>query len=464
MSNKKTASLKRGTSTKTLTLAVASACLVIGAGAAHAVDCPATISGGQDGCEVKGSLTVNNGVTVSGANDGLGYDGVAIRVLTNATNITNNGTISGTDGGLLVDGNITVNAITNTGTGVINGGIDVPIARITTLTNDGSIDGGNDTAGIGVSEGGTISSIVNTGSIGGEEGIGVADTGSTVTSINNSGTISGTFYGIIAEDGGKITTITNTATGIIASPTVAIDLTGGSGATTINNAGTINGEVRMNNSTTLNMLNGGKVNGVVSGGGTLAVAAGATATVTSYTQSANSVLRIGADSETSYGKLNVTGTADLSASGKINVNAANYAGITDGKTLTSVLTAGSLTAGALITTDNSLLWRFEAVQNGNDIDLIAHQDASLDAITTTGGGSSTAQSVAQTLDQIAASNPSPVMQDLLDALGTVATTTPEAVASAVESLAPINSGSLAQVATGNLQGVNNVVQARLETA
>ena len=93
-----------------------------------------------------------------------------------------------------------------------------------------------------------------------------------------------------------------------------------------------------------------------------------------YTQQAGGKLRIDASSLTSYGKLQVNGTADLTASGVIDVNVGAGSTLAVGQTLAGVLTAGTalnVPAGGLTVTDNSPTIDFQAVVNAatNTIDL-----------------------------------------------------------------------------------------------
>lgn len=104
--------------------------------------------------------------------------------------------------------------------------------------------------------------------------------------------------------------------------------------------------------------------------GTLNVAEGLVGNVQgNYTQSGT--LRIGASSTGSYGRLAVYGNATLTsaASFEVDVNGTNTLAV--GQTLINVLTATTLSnsAPARNVTDNSYLFDFESVTNGNAIDL-----------------------------------------------------------------------------------------------
>lgn len=105
--------------------------------------------------------------------------------------------------------------------------------------------------------------------------------------------------------------------------------------------------------------------------GTLDVAEGLVGNVQgNYTQSGT--LRIGASSTTSYGRLAVNGNATLTNAARfeVDVNVANTLAV--GQTLPNVLTATMLSnsAAAQNVTDNSYLFDFESVTNGNALDLV----------------------------------------------------------------------------------------------
>ena len=104
--------------------------------------------------------------------------------------------------------------------------------------------------------------------------------------------------------------------------------------------------------------------------GTLDVAEGLVGNVQgNYTQSGT--LRIGASSTSSHGSLTVNGHATLTsaASFDVDVNGTNTLAV--GQTLGNVLTATTLSnsASAHNVTDNSYLFDFESVTNGNAVDL-----------------------------------------------------------------------------------------------
>lgn len=104
--------------------------------------------------------------------------------------------------------------------------------------------------------------------------------------------------------------------------------------------------------------------------GTLDVAEGLVGNVQgNYTQSGT--LRVGASSTTSYGRLAVNGNATLTNAARFEVDVNSTNTLAVGQMLTNVLTATTLSnsASAQNVTDNSYLFDFESVTNGNAVDL-----------------------------------------------------------------------------------------------
>lgn len=94
-----------------------------------------------------------------------------------------------------------------------------------------------------------------------------------------------------------------------------------------------------------------------------------TLTLGSYTQGAGQTLTVGASSASSYGKLHVAGTAAFAAGSRLAVDVASANTLANGQVLAGVISAGTLNATTFNTTDNSALFDFTAVKNGNSVDL-----------------------------------------------------------------------------------------------
>jgi outer membrane autotransporter protein len=224
------------------------------------------------------------------------------------------------------------------------------------------------------------------------------------------------------------------------------------------------GSFNIANTGTFNMAHGVTTATGFNNDGILAVADATTSTITGdYTQTVNGVLQIGASSAASYGKLIVTGNADLSASNKLAVNVAGVNTLAVGNTLPGVLTAtGTLTAGPTYTvTDNSALFNFSGVTNGNAVDLTVQLGLTA-AGSVAAGGNTAAAGAAAVFDTLlnGTATGTADMGTVITALGLLATQ--QAVSDAVGQTLPLMTGGMAQATFGNLHGVNRVVQARME--
>jgi uncharacterized protein with beta-barrel porin domain len=452
------------------------------------------------------SITNNAGATIQ-AGTSSASAGIYLTESTVSGNITNSGTISGPTGIYVASSTIGGDIINNAGgqiTGASTAGLSFSQSSLVGgISNSGTISGAQ--AGIKVENTSTISgSIVNNagGTIQGSTtaGIHVLQHSDISGGISNSGTIEGASGILVANSSNISGGITNLAGGIIrGTGGTALDLNDASGnpvaPTTkivVTNSGLLDGGVVLRNNT-LN-LNGtaGRITGAVTGdpgstvnvngtfttentfsvdafnigadgifnmahgvtatsgvsnGGILSVAAGNTVTITGdYTQTANGVFQTGASSVSSYGKLVVTGTADLSASNKVDVKVSAGDTLANGNVLTSVLSAGTLTAGTLTVTDNSAMWDFTGTVNGNAIDLTTEQTLTFaDAV---GGGAvaPAAAGVAGALDAIQEAGATGDMQAVLDTLGSLGSA--NEIGQAVSQLMPGFSGGGAQVALG----------------
>jgi outer membrane autotransporter protein len=98
-----------------------------------------------------------------------------------------------------------------------------------------------------------------------------------------------------------------------------------------------------------------------------------------YTQTQTGLLTIGAFSLTEYGHLEVTGTADFTANGRLDVNVLPLDQLSAGGILEDVVQAGTLMTPALdglLVTDNSAAWDFTAIVDGEagtiDLEIAGH--------------------------------------------------------------------------------------------
>jgi T5SS/PEP-CTERM-associated repeat protein/autotransporter-associated beta strand protein len=205
------------------------------------------------------------------------------------------------------------------------------------------------------------------------------------------------------------------------------------------------------------------------GAGTLSVAGGNTysgsTTVSagtlqfgSYTQSAGQTLTVGASSNSSYGKLAVTGSATFNAGANLAVDVASVNTLAVGQTLANVVTAGTLNASTFSVTDNSALFNFEASLSGNALNLNVIANSSLGVSgAVLAQGLFPAQGAAKVLDTQVNGSPTGDMGTVVTALGTLGTNS--AVARAAGQTLPLQSG-LSSLG-GVLGSFNQVVRSQL---
>ncbi len=218
-------------------------------------------------------------------------------------------------------------------------------------------------------------------------------------------------------------------------------------------------------------LSGNPFTGMMSvQGGTLSIAANDTLSLGGdYNQTASGVLKIGVSDDTTYGKLVVAGTATLASNAKIDVNVANPNFSFSATDMQDIISAGTLSSdGTFTTSDNSVLFDFNAVKDGNTVDLVLGAPGSFGGSTgvlssVTGTGSMSAVGAAKVLDGLAAdfaggSTGNADMDDVIRALG--ALTTEREVSDAATQTLPLLVTGTSQVATNALHSTNRVVQAR----
>jgi T5SS/PEP-CTERM-associated repeat protein/autotransporter-associated beta strand protein len=204
------------------------------------------------------------------------------------------------------------------------------------------------------------------------------------------------------------------------------------------------------------------------GAGTLSIAGGnsysgsttvsaGTLQFDSYTQSAGQTLTVAASSNSSFGKLAVTGTATFNAGANLAVDVASVNTLAVGQTLTDVVTAGTLNASTFSVTDNSALFNFEASLSGSALNLNVVSNSSsgiLDAVLAQ--GLFPAQGAAKVLDTQVNGSPTGDMGTVVTALGTLGTNS--AVARAAGQTLPL------QLGLSSLRGVlgsfNQVVRSQ----
>src|SRR5690606_32779500 len=140
----------------------------------------------------------------------------------------------------------------------------------------------------------------------------------------------------------------------------------------------------------------------------------------------------------------------------VDVASVNTLGL--GQQLSDVISAGTLNASTFGVTDNSSLFNFLAVRNGNTVDLLilSANGGVYDAVVANGVDSATGG--ARVLDN-ALLGGSAKMSEIVTALGKLGTQ--HEVSQAAAQTLPLLSGGVSQTTLGMLSSFNNVVQGRL---
>lgn len=178
-----------------------------------------------------------------------------------------------------------------------------------------------------------------------------------------------------------------------------------------------------------------------------------------YTQSASQTLGIGASSNAHYGKLLATNAATFAADSNIAVDVAGINTLAKDQILAGVISATTLNASTFNVTDNSALFNFEAIRNGNAIDLriSSHSNAGVyDAVM--GTGTYSAAGAANVLDKVIDNGASGDMATVVNALGSLASDSD--VSRAAAQTLPLLSSGVTQIGKGVLNSVNRLIQNR----
>ncbi|MGO4327128.1 autotransporter domain-containing protein [Cupriavidus sp. 2TAF22] len=472
-----------------------------------------------------GAAFISGGIpmpgTSPGAATGINLQSATVGALVNdgaASSITATGGnaigagIFGSAGGSATGINIgasTVASIRNDGTITATGGTGTVLAGLPGISLGGMA------YGINVQNSTITGSINNNGTINatspGGSGTGINVVNSTIDAINVAGTINAA-NAISIDTASTIThgvSLTGTLNGAVSLGNAMLNIDLNSAAVTGAVNGSANSVVNVNGTfTSGNTFNVGTFNiaenavfnqrhtvsasAGVNNAGTLAVAAGTTATIAgNYTQAAGGVFQTGIGANGAYGKLAVTGTADISASNKIGVNVIGAPSLVAGTSVQpGVLTAGTLVAGpALTVTDNSALFDFIATRNGNAVDLcVARAGATscsaapvtptsptppqeptptpAPVITVvssvTGARNTPGLGAAQVLDALISQGSSApaAMAPAITALGTLSTE--QAVSDAVKQTLPLMTAGMTEVNSAAMHATNRVIQSRQE--
>jgi len=376
-----------------------------------------------------GVITTNNSIRA------MSTDGEAVGIYIGGSNnqdLTNNGTIE---------------AISDNSTAI---GIEISNSNAATISHTNFINAVSitqDAYGIKVWNNDGSGTVSNDGEIEAsstdENAYGIYLSGTNSGSITNSGTIvanstNNDAYGIYVND--NIGTITNSGT--ITAP-VAI-YAGSSGAFENTSTGIINGDIQAGNT---NVQNDGTIN----------LASTDFSTVNDFTQSSAGTLEIklnsGADGVPSYSKLSANGIVTLASGTTLNVNvqtSTDYQDLLIGQQLADVISATTLTtdASTLNVTDTSALLNFNAIVDGNTLDLDVVKGVSiLDA--TQNSGVVGAYGAAGVLEEYAGDDSD--LNDFIDSLNILETE--EEVAQAILETTPTTTTALSNM---NTQFYNNI--------
>ena len=422
------------------------------------------VTGANMGIYMAGQAELHGGLSNTGTIAGTTLYG--IQALSNSAingGVHNTGTIEGQRSGLRLESGAALGANTN-GVALYNSGTVRANSRFTW-----------ENSGLHLMTGATVTGdVVNTtnATIGGNFGINVTGASRIDGNIANSGVISGTAYAVYVSDDSALTGMSahgNAAAyrgDIYAKNT---NFTVASGASFTNeNAISVQG-FTVAAGGLLTITDGISSSGTIASGitvgsngftnaGTVRLNSGLLGDINGdYTQTSTVVLQVGVTGDTAYGHLAVNGTANLASNAKIDVDVSprDYKFSVD--RLQNFLTATTLNSdGTFLVTDNSTLFDFGAVKDGNAVHLTLKKAGSvLGSVNENGNKPGTG--AATVLDQIIATDPT-------GGIGShfVGLTSTKAVSDAVSQTLPLLNGGSMAAATGSITSINRVVQARIE--
>lgn len=349
------------------------------------------ISGGMRGIEIQGQLDQLNNLgsdsVIKSPSSGFG---VVISDTANiVTGITNEGSIAGGEGGLLSYGSA-IGTINNTSSGEIltteSHGfgiiIDGPEGSVSgNINNQGTITGGTNAGrGLYIIADNVTGEVSNSGTIsGGAYSLFFGNNAVLSGGVDNSGLLDGA-----VEMGSSALTMSGTNgranSSIHGSTNAQLLIDGDFSSEGAIDIGYV--EIKENGNLTLNdaLINSGSV--AMQNDGTLHLPAGEIADVTgNYKQSSDGVLRV-AITDSDYGKLSLTGSAEFVANAKINVDVSDINGSFSESGYADIVTASTgITASTFSTTDNSVLFDFEAIKDNDTIDLLVRTAPSTGGLT-----------------------------------------------------------------------------------
>lgn len=344
---------------------------------------------------------LNGDIFNSGTISGSGNDsGISLLNISQVSgDITNQGLINAYSGNAIAITHSVIGGISNTGRIESTSGDSIHVSNASTIqnniTNSGSLSGGQN--GIFIRSTSTVGGIINSGAISGSSnGLNIS-TSTINNSITNTGTISGGLTGInisssstvsggISNSGtiqGDITAIhiTNNVEldilgqqariiGIVEAPLADVNITDGALFTSEGSYHVNTFNIAQN--ALFNMANTVSVDTGFNNSGTLAVSNTLQTIGTGdYTQNTEGVFQTTVSNASNYGQLSVTGTADLSQSGNIDVHIAPNASLHAGDVLTNVISGNIFIqpTNGFNVTDNSAIWKLIAAPTNTGVNL-----------------------------------------------------------------------------------------------
>ncbi len=373
-------------------------------------------------------------------------------IYNNATSVRNTGLIKSNTGHGVVIGYLNVASggdFVNDGTIVTNGASGIEAVQIgdgadadvlSSFTNNGIIRNTGAGAAISVNPNATVTNgITNTGLIDGAVSLNTA-------TLNLNGT-SGRITGPVSGSTGSAVNVNGTFT---TEGTVSVD--------TFNIAS--GGLLSMAHTVTATTFTNGGTLSVPSPGVTTLAGSGTSSTISgNYVQSVNGVLRTNVADGSNYSQLVVTGTATLPSNARIDVNVADPGYIFSATRLQDIIVAGTLASdGTFAVTDNSTLFNFNAVKDGDSVDLTlsaAGYTGVTDAVMATGNTMATGAAAA--LDTVISSSPSSELSRQFLAL-----TSSQQVSDAVSQSLPAMARGIAVASRSAMRSVNRSIRSRLD--
>lgn len=207
----------------------------------------------------------------------------------------------------------------------------------------------------------------------------------------------------------------------------------------------------------------------IDAGDTLQLSSPAAVSHASYTQLADATLRLGVAGMESYGRLSVMGSATFAKDTGLDINVKGAPSLTNGGTLSSVISADLLDASSFTMTDNSELYDFVYDIDGNVVNLkIVTKGSDGDSESHSGNGVlnsvnsqgfTPGRGAARVLDGFVNSGITGTdIENVTTALGQLSTQ--QQVSNAVAQTLPLLVNGTTGLAANAMRGTNRVIQSR----